>query len=348
MAQPKVILYLGAPQNDMAGWDAVHLVSDFDPDLLCLFDPNTHRHCRRHQQQGGLLSAGTSSWRCITYKQTHLSIGISHPVNFDFALGDAVFLFPSAPRPDLNRDGHGDGQGNMDEDEEQSQFYLHSFAVHESQLGADEGSFETSFLPDGDGLSQPNTVEPIDQGRHYLVTALKDIPPHHVLAGFHPAPCLVNLMVGIISITPPFPVSTKWGTREIVNLVVGDETKSGFNITFWMSSAYGSLLASLRRQDVVLLRNIALGSFKNTVHGNSLRNDRTKAHLLCRTKLHPSDPPGFYYRQCHVGPSEPGHPQIDKARRVRDWVLRFVGPGFEAVSEEEPPNAWDQPPDDSL
>lgn len=216
---------------------------------------------------------------------------------------------------------------------------------------------------------------PIGQQNPPTITALADIPMPNIIASFCAASVTVNLIVGIISITPPFLINTRYGPREIVELIVGDETKAGFNITFWLSSCgyhndhgddsssrkqqkqdiYRDALEKLRRQDVVLLRNVALSAFRKTVHGTSLRDHLTKIYLLHRRQQVQNDiyeekeenvvSAVSHYRPCDVASTQTAHPQLDKTRRVVQWTLCFVGPQQCSCDKRErnlkrPRKAW--------
>ena len=66
---------------------------------------------------------------------------------------------------------------------------------------------------------------------------------------------------------------------DIVELTVGDETRAGFSISFWLASLDSQRKAAddlrktlhkLRAGDVVLLKNVALACWKGCVFGQSL------------------------------------------------------------------------------
>ncbi|KAG7286177.1 hypothetical protein NEMBOFW57_008482 [Staphylotrichum longicolle] len=134
-----------------------------------------------------------------------------------------------------------------------------------------------------------------------------------------------NLIVGIISISQPRAVKTRWGaTKYLVEVLVGDETKAGFAITYWLpyNSVDESPLAGLRPQDVVLVQNVALNVFNNKVYGSSLRKNLTKVHLLSRMKLDPQDTGGYYSTSDLSFPGS-AHPQLEKTRRLPHDAPQF-------------------------
>jgi hypothetical protein len=246
-----------------------------------------------------------------------------------------------------------------------SQFYEHSFTVHattaSSQIaisesreaftrpesdagaGASFDSIGTSFtsMTDSLSISSPSKISlirpAIPVSGH--IVDLRDIPNAKFLDSIQPQTMTVNIIVGIIFVALPRAIKTRRGAEvEIVELLVGDETKSGFGVNFWLSArsndsngeqSVGDMrkeLVTLRPQDIVLLRNVALSSFRGKVYGQSLKKEMTKLHLLYRNRVDKTDISGYYT----VGDFDTGkevHSQLAKTMLVRDWVLRFVGPG---------------------
>jgi hypothetical protein len=257
-----------------------------------------------------------------------------------------------------------DGTQNNDEvtNDLLSQFYEQSRAVHDqmpsSQLGPEPQATEeatTSFITDTTvsyeetSIAPETTKGPLGNTRAAHLSDLEDIPSAAYLIKSQPATVTVNLIVGIISLSAPRAIKTRWGsTSSLVEVLVGDETRSGFAVTFWLpSSAVGeSELAGLRAQDVVLLQNVALNVFMNKVYGSSLRKGMTKAHLLYRRKLDRGDV-GGHYMTGDLASAGPVHPQLDKTRRVWEWVLDFVGTGPAVEGGRALARPWDKPPEDT-
>ncbi|KAI9810363.1 MAG: hypothetical protein M1826_003639 [Phylliscum demangeonii] len=230
-------------------------------------------------------------------------------------------------------------------DDTTSPFYEHSYAVHDDV----SSSFITDEdLTDDSGWDTYRVSPSIDElpspaARHLCallaavpVTALDALPTAAYLASIVPATMTVNLIAAVIQISARRTVQTRRAGRamDIVEMVVGDETRAGFTITFWLppdapstprprppppppppahnavaaaaaAAAAGRLpaiLSSLRPGQVVLAQNVALSSFRGCVYGQSLRRDMTRLF-------------GLSPRLDHA------HPKI---RRVRDWMLQFV------------------------
>ena len=156
----------------------------------------------------------------------------------------------------------------------------------------------------------------------------------------------VNIIVGIISIAPPRTVITgaKFGKPkevDLVEMVVGDDTKSNFTISVWLPkemrvnwkdgsnpnpegsrSVLRRTLRFVRPRDVVLLQNVALSSFRGKVHGQSLKGDVTKMDLLFRKKVDDDDLSGIYSAS-NLRTSK--DVQVMKVKRVKEWMSEFVG-----------------------
>ncbi|KAJ5899166.1 hypothetical protein N7495_003910 [Penicillium taxi] len=221
------------------------------------------------------------------------------------------------------------------EDSILSQFYRHSFNIHEtSEIGSrDEDSTQASgSLLDSvkkctASLSQEisNPTAPRISGP---LRDLQDIPTAKYLQSIAPQTMTVNVIVGIIAVHAPRRIVTRQWKKEldIIELVVGDETSSGFGINFWLSpdklDRLAQSLATLQPQDIILLRTVALGSFRDRVYGQSLRGGMTQVDILNRRPVDTTDAGGFY----QVIPPNCGHDDLPKKlRRVREWVLQFVG-----------------------
>lgn len=244
-----------------------------------------------------------------------------------------------------------------------SKFYNHSFAIHEtSEISApgtagDDSTKDSSLWMDStttsialsweEEASQPSL--PI-QGR---ITDLQDIPSAAYLNAIVPQTMTVNLIVGIIAIRPPRRVVTRQWKRELdlIEAVVGDNTRSGFGVTFWLprtgrdrgdESELGRSLATLRPRDIVLLRTVGLSAFRERVYGQSLRNGITRVDLLHRQRVDATDAGGMYSPRklrdsaaaaaaagaSAAGASAAGTADdlLAKVREVREWIRQFVGP----------------------
>ncbi|KPI34837.1 uncharacterized protein AB675_4878 [Cyphellophora attinorum] len=158
----------------------------------------------------------------------------------------------------------------------------------------------------------------------------------------------VNLVVGILAISPPRRVTTgkaynRPRQAELVELTLGDDSRTGFNVTLWMppnmhvgwrdnadqnlnqTGARSNLrraVKELRPRDIIMLQHVALSSYRGKVHGQSLKGDVTKIDLLYRKKVDEDDMQGCYTVSNLRNPTDP---QLKKVKAVRDWMSEFVG-----------------------
>ncbi|KJX98148.1 hypothetical protein TI39_contig429g00042 [Zymoseptoria brevis] len=176
------------------------------------------------------------------------------------------------------------------------------------------------------------------------ITPLSHLLTARTLQSLHPQTPTVNLLASIISIQPPRTVSLRryqpGKTMEIVELILGDDSRAGFGVSFWLdpidsqarptsrggAGADGGRdemrvqLEALRRGDVVLFTNVALKEWRGNVFGQSLgRKITTKNTTTVRV-----------FREGEVVDGDVGR----KVVRVREWARKFVGGGREVVGEE--------------
>lgn len=246
-------------------------------------------------------------------------------------------------------------------------FYDHSFTIHEAIPATDPSQIPRSPLetpvyersqdmvplpttPGGGIIRTPSQRRLSQAPRPNILTDLSFIPNAAYLESILPQTMTVNMIVGIISISQPRRVITGKGygrprQQEIVELTVGDDTKTGFNITLWMppnmhvgwrdrdemdqpvnqTGARSNLrraVKEVRPRDVIMLQHVALSYYRGKVHGQSLKGDVTKLDLIFRKKVDDDDLQGCYTTSNLRNPTDP---QIKKCKAVRDWLVEFVG-----------------------
>ncbi|KAI0120568.1 hypothetical protein F4776DRAFT_633175 [Hypoxylon sp. NC0597] len=360
----RTLILAGAPENHRLDWTESNLLNQFlDPiaTFAHLDDPSTS--AAANTVLGSALDVAV--WRSIPLEKTALPTGFSqvHQVGQDYHGDERFFVALTAS---LESASSLTGNGGISR-EILDRFYDHSLAVHDdissSQLptlsfSTDESLLNTTEERSTQDSTQNNKLTPQDQSlvaQSAHLSDLEDVPSAAYLQSISPQTMTVNLIVGIISIAEPRTVKTRWGsTKSLIELLVGDETKSGFSVTFWLTSelneSSSKILRELRRQDIVLLRNVALSVFMKKVHGYSLRKGLTKVDLLNRRKLDKDDQGGLYSMK-DVSSKKPAHPQLLKTRRVREWVMNFVGGGGAALGKRKqhgkPMRTWDMPPEDT-
>ncbi|KAK5677139.1 hypothetical protein LTS10_010328 [Elasticomyces elasticus] len=117
------------------------------------------------------------------------------------------------------------------------------------------------------------------------ITDLKRLPSADHINRIQPQTMTVNLLATIISVSVPRTIALRKraGEMDLQELLLGDETRAGFSVTFWLTPTDSqtrqqrdrrddmrSQLSELRSGDIVLVRNVALSAFKGVVYGQSL------------------------------------------------------------------------------
>lgn len=250
-----------------------------------------------------------------------------------------------------------------------SAFYEQSFALHEGissgsfsnddtrSFGDDDSTTGLIDSPEGDASSLLPTGSQLRSTVRPHLSDLEDIPKAVYVNGLAPRVVTVNLIVAVITVEQRRRVRTRWGrAMDLVELLVGDETKSGFRISCWLpprddlhqlqqqqqqqqpkQSPLEESLEEVRPCDIVLLRSVALGTFRGQVYGQSLRNNLTSLDLLHRRPVDEMDSEGPYPARRLDGSATYSHdPQMAKVARVRSWMLDFIGPAREQVNRLPP------------
>ncbi|KAK4195225.1 hypothetical protein QBC40DRAFT_316881 [Triangularia verruculosa] len=364
----KVLIFAGAPESSTLNWDT-GLLSDFSDPIAQFAGLTTDR-----QQQTSGLTEDQAVWRSLTLDKSHDNSSnqpkqgafnpyYDEPAEFLPGTGPEFLTTVYTQSFTSTRNGESQSQ-SQSQDHALSQLYEHSIAIHQempsSHLVLDHSQSDqsasfisnetTSFMSDRTSQHEPARGPLPFRGDTHLAD-LKDIPPASHLTKLLPQTVSVNLIVGIISVARPRVVNTRWGPKYLVEILVGDETRAGFTITYWLPSydIEKSCLAGLRPGDIVLMQNIGLNVFLKKVYGSSLRKDLSKVHLLYRVKLDSKDS-GGHYAASDLSSTSNRHPQLDKTHQVRDWVLNFVGGGNrqqdKSKTKANPKRRWERPPDD--
>ncbi|KAK4147561.1 uncharacterized protein C8A04DRAFT_34258 [Dichotomopilus funicola] len=354
----KVLIFTGAPENSTLDWENGGLLSHFQDSIARFAGIGTNDH----QPEPALSLPDHALWRLLPIDKTKESRPCS-PKRVADARQYGYNDYPPDTAPEFfttasfsfasdNGDGGGDTGPSL------SQFYEQSIVAHEDvtsshlvfqsteQTTSFTSDATTSFVSGCGSQSGPIKAPIVFRGSDNLCN-LKNIPSPNHIAGIQPQTMTINIIVGLISIPLPRAVKTRWGTRYLVEILVGDETKAGFSITYWLPSDNldESPLAGLRPRDIVLFQNVGLNVFAKKVYGHSLRKGLTRMYLLYRTKLDSRDV-GGHYSTSDLSTSGV-HQQLDKTRLVRDWILNFVGRG--ATSGSNKPDTgprWNRPPAD--
>ncbi|KAI7493448.1 hypothetical protein KC357_g991 [Hortaea werneckii] len=223
------------------------------------------------------------------------------------------------------------------------------------------------------------------------ISDLRSIPSAAHIDSIFPGTITLNLLCAVISVSPirtvqlrrrrragdaagnhhhqhlhtnnPADAAANPDERELIEVLLGDETRAGFSATFWFLPESDSdrhppqhiarrrdgdtggpnvrdanqdsrhrrqNLLSLRAGDVVLIRNLALSVFKGGVYGQSLRGTGGKTGLgrggFTDVRVLAEDEESEEGLLSSLPPSMRGQVRR-KLRRVREWRDGFVGPG---------------------
>ncbi|KAL4752959.1 hypothetical protein BDW72DRAFT_170039 [Aspergillus terricola var. indicus] len=334
---PRTIFLVGAPTFSSLRWDERDLLSESLPPF---------EDCKGCRESFGMFSGSTPvKWRLLPALVVP-ETAQSKPSRM--MTGGTQFLTTHDLATSTGKCTSGQ------EDSELSQFYDHSFTVHETSEVSVPGALSGESALDS-GLwtvSTDTSIATSDEretpaARPHIqgsITDLKDIPNAVYLNSIVPQTMTVNLTVAIIDIRPPRRVITKHWKRELdlVEVVVGDETRTGFGVTFWLplsndkaatTSGCGdgageelrASLMPLRPRDIILLRNVGLSCFQDRVYGQSLRRGYTKIDLLHRQQVDATDTGGIYrIRDILNHAVKDDDLPLVKVRKVHEWIRRFV------------------------
>jgi hypothetical protein len=140
---------------------------------------------------------------------------------------------------------------------------------------------ETTFLDDDSTFLNP-TQDPDRPPIPPLVTLtdLEDLPRPKAVAAAPKNSLRLTALVAIISISEPHPVTTKFGRKvQVITLTVGDPTHAPFRIDAWLEvhpktvdeMELRAVVRELRVQDVIVVKNLRLGVWKDVVFGTTWR-----------------------------------------------------------------------------
>ncbi|KAL4990639.1 hypothetical protein BDW68DRAFT_31360 [Aspergillus falconensis] len=334
---PRTIFLVGAPTFSSLRWD--------ERDLLGESVPPFQDAERCHESSGMFSNSNPVKWRLLSVPVvTETPQSKTSPV----VTGETQFFTVHGLNTSI-------GIHTLEqEDTELSQFYDHSFTVHEtSEIYAPGSLSGESALDSGlwtvsaDTSIATSEEREIPAARPHIqdgITDLDDIPNTVYLNSIVPQTMTVNLIVAIIDIRPPRRVVTRQWKKELdlVEAVVGDETRTGFGVTFWLPPSddktattggrgdgsgeeLRASLMPLRPRDIVLLRTVGLSCFRNRVYGQSLRRGFTKIDLLHRQPVDATDTGGVYgVRDILNHVAKDDDLPLVKVRKVHEWIRRFV------------------------
>lgn len=319
--QGKCILLTGAPESDGLDWAENHLLNVF-----------TIGTSTAVAGRGNGSPQPTASWQAPVWRSISAT---PERVASDSTLPQTQFFSFSAEIPDLDIATKQD-------------FLEHSMALLDdlatSQIApadVDETTLlnttafsfatETSVLSSESHISQPLNTDGPPIPANLPLTDIRQIPPASHILSIAPQTITLNILCAVISVSQPRTVTLRrrQSTVEILDLLVGDETRAGFSISFWLppvdsqeprvNKGVGEdirgALESARPGDIVLIQNVALSVWRKAVYGqslgkrwarNSTRIERIEDGAVQKEAVLPF---GF----------------VGKLGRVRGWRDEFVG-----------------------
>lgn len=350
-----IILITGAPRSDDLKWEEEGLLESFTPVYQRILDSSLGGRVG-----GADCSTSQPRWRLLRLDDESLesSDDVSRGAQSKATTAGDVKFFDSQCSTTSSMNvpfGTEIDLSNTEwQGEDQSLFLEHSFAVY-TQTPSHE--VEDTTVPDtttmtttsiqtdcSEDVTEDPSIDPSGSTSKIAITlsnyqpvSLNRLPSVTYLSRIAPQTMTIDLVVGIVSIAPVRTVELRRGRRhmEIVEMLVGDDTKTGFGISFWLPPVESQMheplreaLRGVRRQDVVLVRHVALSFWKGLVYGQSLNRKTAKNAtevilLVRRNVLDENDDRGLL---CERELRRPKGAQMTTVRRVSDWVSRFVGP----------------------
>ena len=347
----RTIILTGAPLSNSLDWKKEALCAPLQP-------------CFSQSDSKTLIPAlsidAKPAWRHLQVERNHLPTGLTQASEVDageeeeasFLSTEELSFNSSSPGEDFLQASQ---VSQCSQENILSQFYERSFAIHEeipsSQIICRDSSVDTSCFTEAEDISLLSSESIESASQHNLPRSalslghlidLRDVPNALYLRSIEPQTMTVNLLVGIISIPQPCLITTRKAKRkvELVEMLVGDDTKTGFGVNIWLHPNESGLnergmrsqVTQLRPQDVVLIRNVALTSFRGKVYGQSLRKDTTTLDLLCRNALDVNDRQGIYSAQ-ELQAGRVKDLCVTKVAKVKQWVMTFVSTGITSKQE---------------
>ncbi|EKG13220.1 hypothetical protein MPH_09500 [Macrophomina phaseolina MS6] len=383
----RIKLLTGAPDAAKLSWDESALLDDWTPVvrrfLKRKFDADEEERGEENDEGGAMATA--SRWRSIpASSHAHLHTGYTQesPVRQDFAGAEYSLAVSSQASTTYGGSGDDDDaegantteqrQGD-DGDEDDTHFLEHSIAVHDdtrsSQLAAAADDSATSLLVSFHSITTTSSQSPSRPDDSYAaderarppcplprtLTSLRALPTAAHLHRIAPQTIVVSLLVGVIALLPARPIRTRHGAvRDLVEVLVGDDSATGFKISFWFAheeegggasaarrgtagdDPLREALRNVRVRDVVLVENVALDTFREKVFGYALRRsmqrNQTRVQLVARDGLDRVD----------VGAAG-----AERVAAMKEWVWGLVntpglgrrdGRGEEGEDEALPPD----------
>ncbi|KAF2853194.1 hypothetical protein T440DRAFT_320788 [Plenodomus tracheiphilus IPT5] len=248
-------------------------------------------------------------WRCITHRATRLQTGWSQPYLPESSTRhDGADITLSMPNVAETSHYLQDDTTNLDDtiilDDPslQTDDFLHqSLIFHNALLSSQvlpnsetdsfvspssfmDTSFATTTSYDSPSRVDEHTIL-LQVPPRMIITSLGSLPTAQRLSAMYPQTPTPNFVCVLTASPVQREIFVPKGgyTCILWEIFVADETRSGFKVNFWIQpprksndhhthaqEALRQVLGSIKIGDILLLRNIALNSFRDTVYGQSL------------------------------------------------------------------------------
>lgn len=269
----RCILLTGAPAAEDLNWEEKNLHSHFDK------GSRTSSHARTDDSQQVESSWQAPKWRALATTPERAQRSRERPQTQFFSFSDQLPELDIAKKQD---------------------FLEHSIALIDDLVSsqiAPTAVDETTFLNSTTLSFASDTSRPISDvselsksptkqqlPSNLPLTDIKQIPPASHILSISPQTMTINLLCAVISVSQPRSVKLRRraATMEILDLVLGDDTRAGFSVSFWLppldsqhsrveeKEDLRATLQSLRAGDVVFTTNVALSVWRSAVYGQSL------------------------------------------------------------------------------
>jgi hypothetical protein len=300
-------------------------------------------------------STPSFKWRGLSYKNPRLQSGWSQPFLPGSVLGrdlsdvslPNVRRYPSFLQEDTT---HLDTSIAFEDPSTATPGYLeHSLIFHDTLLSSqvlpdgvtDKSVSSSSFLTTSFGTTTSDFDSPSKVDEHtllvkvlpkMLITPLGSLPSAQRLRAIYPQTPTPNLLCAVTTTPEQKEVFVRKGgyKMNLWEIVVADDTRSDFKVTFWLRPPRESnnehnhvqtmllqTLEGIKVGDILLLRNIALTSFGETVFGQSLNTAiaraRTTIDVLARGN-------GVSTAQLGGFPA----PVVETFKRIKQWAKLHI------------------------
>ncbi|KAI8935488.1 hypothetical protein NX059_008058 [Plenodomus lindquistii] len=290
---------------------------DFSESSLLSFDQCREFVAQDDLHASTVESTLPLKWRHITNKATRLRTGWSQPYlpgsATEHAEAQVLTSIPNiAEASTFLQDESTILDDTMTLNEPSSHaddFVQQSFIFHSALLSSqilqepEAGSFvspssfiDTSFTTTTSIHDSPSRVDEhtllLRVPPQMVITSLGSLPTAQRLNAMYPQTPTHNF-VCVLTANPvqkEIYIAKGGYNRILWEIFVADETRSGFKVNFWMQpprnsnnhhthaqDALREVLGTIKIGDILLLRNIALGSYRDTVYGQSLKVAITRA-----------------------------------------------------------------------